>query len=455
MATTYRGGGGGRSGNRSGGNRRGNSNRRPSAPVQEQAPAAPAAPAGPRIIELPAALTVKDLAERMRLTPIDIIKALMNNGVMATINQELDYDTAAIVAGDLGWEVSEAPTVLDEIEQKEEAEPEDEALLVDKPPVVTIMGHVDHGKTLLLDAIRSSNVAAREAGGITQHIGAYQVEKNNHKITFLDTPGHAAFTAMRARGAQVTDIAIIVVAADDGIMPQTTEAISHARAANVPIIVALNKVDKPDANPDRVKTQLSEAGLTPVEWGGDTEVVSVSAKTGEGIDDLLTTILLTAEIANFRANPDKAASGSVIEARMDRTRGPLATVIVQGGTLKVGDVIVAGSAYGKVRALFDDRGKHVKSAKPGSPIVLLGLNEVPEAGDKVQVLSDEKVARLVALQRGREKRAEGLAATRPGGLDILQQISAGHVRELNLILNISVRGYLAQRYSDRQEIRGR
>jgi translation initiation factor IF-2 len=377
----------------------------------------------------------------MGLTPVDIIKALMKSGVMATINQELDYDTAAIVAGDLGWEVTEAPSALAEIEEKEEAqgEVEDEALLQERPPVVTVMGHVDHGKTLLLDSIRSTNVVAREAGGITQHIGAYQVEKGNHRITFLDTPGHAAFTAMRARGAQVTDIAIIVVAADDGVMPQTIEAINHARAANVPIIVALNKIDKPDSNPDRVKAELSEAGLNLVEWGGDIELVPVSAKTGEGIDDLLTTINLTSEITNFRANPDRPAVGTVIEAKMDRARGPLATVIVQAGTLHPGDVVVAGSAFGKVRALYDDRGKTQKSAPPGTPVALLGLNEVPEAGDRVQVLPDEKLARTVALERGRQKRVEGLTATHSSA-DILSRISAGEVRELNLIVKADTQG---------------
>jgi translation initiation factor IF-2 len=376
----------------------------------------------------------------MSVTPVDIIKGLMKNGVMATINQELDFETASIVAADLGWEVTESPPLLEELEQQEEAEAEDESLLVERPPVVTIMGHVDHGKTLLLDAIRSSNVAAREAGGITQHMGAYQVEKNGHKITFLDTPGHAAFTAMRARGAQATDVAIIVVAADDGVMPQTTEAISHARAANVPIIVALNKVDRPDANPERVKTQLNEGGLNLVEWGGDIELVPVSAKTGEGIDDLLTTILLTSEIASFRANPDKAASGVVIEAKMDRSRGPMATVIVQNGTLRLGDVVVAGSAFGKVRALFDDRNKHVRVAKPGSPVAVLGLNEVPEAGDKVQVLTDEKLARTVALQRTRQKRVENLSPTRAGLADILSKISMGATKQLNLILKADTQG---------------
>jgi translation initiation factor IF-2 len=282
-------------------------------------------------------------------------------------------------------------------------------------------------------------VAAREAGGITQHIGDYQVEKNGHKITFLDTPGHAAFTAMRARGAEATDVAVIVVAADDGVMPQTVEAISHARAANVPIIVALNKIDKGDANPDRVKAELSEAGLNLVEWGGDIELVPVSAKTGEGIDDLLTTILLTAEIARFRANPDKPAQGVVIEAKMDRTRGPLATVIVQSGTLRAGDVMVAGSAFGKVRALFDDRGKNVKIVKPGTPVVILGLNQVPEAGDKVQALVDEKLARTVALERVRQKRAEALTPSR-GGLDILSTISAGETKQLNVILKADTQG---------------
>jgi translation initiation factor IF-2 len=374
----------------------------------------------------------------MRLTPVDIIKALMKNGIMATINQELDFETAAIVATDLGWEVTEAPPLLEETEE-EEIEAEDESLLVERPPVVTIMGHVDHGKTLLLDSIRSTNVVASEAGGITQHIGAYQVEKNGHRITFLDTPGHAAFTAMRARGAQVTDVAVIVVAADDGVMPQTREAIAHARAANVPIIVALNKIDKGDSNADRVKVQLNEEGLNLVEWGGDIELVPVSAKTGEGIDDLLTTILLTSEIAHLRANPDKPASGSVIEARMDRSRGPMATVIVQSGTLKPGDVIVAGSAFGKVRALFDDRGRNLKAVKPGAPVQMLGLNEVPEAGDKVQVIGDEKLARAVALQRARQKRVEALSSTRSAG-DILSQISAGETKTLNLILKADTQG---------------
>jgi len=441
MATTYRGGpnrpGQRRGGAARGGNARGGSSRR--GPGRGPGPT-PVQPEGPRTIEIPAVLTVKELADKMKLTPVDIIKALIKSGVMATINQELDYDTASIVATDMGWEVSEAATIIQEIEKQEEAEAEDEALLEERPPVVTIMGHVDHGKTLLLDSIRSSNVIASEAGGITQHIGAYQVEKNGNKITFLDTPGHAAFTAMRARGAQVTDIAIIVVAADDGIMPQTQEAIAHAKAAGVPIIVALNKIDKPDANPDRVKTQLSETDLTPVEWGGKTEVVEVSAKTGQGMDDLLTTILLTAEIANLRANPNKHAQGVVIEARMDRARGPMATIIVRAGTLKPGDTVVAGSAFGKARALFDDRGKHQKVARPGTPIALLGLNEVPEAGDKVQVLSDEKVARMVALQRGREKRIENLTSMRLGGVDILAQISAGQSKQLNLILKGDTQG---------------
>ena len=434
MATTYR--GGGNRGGRGGSGRRGQTTHHRS---PNQTPLRQAAPAVPSTVELPAALTVKELAERMHLTPVDIIKALMKNGIMATINQELDFETAAIVAGDLGVEVTEAPPILQEVEQREVEAAEDESLLEDRPPVVTIMGHVDHGKTLLLDAIRSSNVAAKEAGGITQHIGAYQVEKNGQKITFLDTPGHAAFTSMRARGAQVTDVAIIVVAADDGVMPQTREAIAHARAAHVPIIVALNKIDKPDSNIDRVKVGLNEEGLNLVEWGGDIELVPVSAKTGEGLDDLLTTILLTSEIGNFRANPDKAAAGVVIEANMDRSRGPMATVIVQGGTLRPGDIVVAGSAFGKVRALFDDRGKTVRTARPGSPVMLLGLNAVPEAGDKVQVLADEKIARAVSLQRGRQKRAESLSSTRSAG-DIMSQIAAGDVKQLNLIIKADTQG---------------
>lgn len=422
---------------RGGGGRGSNGDKR--ATAVKEATVEEEAPSGPRTIELPAALTVAEFAARLESTPVDVIKALMKNGVMATINQELDFDTASIVATDMGWEVTEAPTILEELEQQEEVEEEDESLLVDRPPVVTIMGHVDHGKTLLLDAIRSSNVAAGETGGITQHIGAYQVEKNEHRITFLDTPGHAAFTAMRARGAQVTDVAIIVVAADDGVMPQTSEAIDHAKAAKVPIIVALNKVDKPDANPDRVKTQLNEAGLNLVEWGGDIELVPVSAKTGEGIDGLLTTILLTSEILTLRANPDKPASGVVIEARMDRSRGPLATIIIQAGTLRPGDMVIAGSAFGKARALYDDRGKPLKAAKPGTPVVLLGLNEVPEAGDKVQILIDEKLARSVALERTKQKRAEGLH-TRPGMGDILSKIAQGETKELNIILKADTQG---------------
>jgi translation initiation factor IF-2 len=383
---------------------------------------------------------VKDLAELMRLTPVDIIKDLMKNGVMATINQELDFDTASIVAGDFHMEVTEAKPLIEELAEVEEAEVEDESLLQSRPPVVTIMGHVDHGKTLLLDAIRSTNVAAREAGGITQHIGAYQVEKNGQKITFLDTPGHAAFTAMRARGAEVTDVAVIVVAADDGVMPQTREAISHARAANVPMIVALNKMDKLDSNPDRVKAELSHEGLGLLEYGnGDIEVVPVSAKTGDGIEDLLTTILLTTEIMNLRANPDRPAVAAVIEANMDRARGPLATVIVQAGTLRPGDVVVAGSAFGRVRALFDDRGKSVKAAKPGTPVRLLGLNAVPEAGDKVQVISDEKLARAVSLERGRQKRAESLQGNKSSA-DILSRIAAGEQKQLNIILKADTQG---------------
>jgi translation initiation factor IF-2 len=431
MATTYRG-----SRPRGGSRRGGGPPRKPSS--HEQRPQEPQF-TGPKSVELPPAITVKELSERMRLTPVDIIKTLMKNGIMATINQELDFETAAIVAGDLGWEVTEAaPPILEEVEEVA-VEEEDDGTKVERPPVVTIMGHVDHGKTLLLDSIRSSNVAAHEAGGITQHIGAYQVDKNGQRITFLDTPGHAAFTAMRARGAQVTDVAVIVVAADDGVMPQTREAIAHARAAHVPIIVALNKIDKTDSNLDRVKSQLNDEGLSLVEWGGDIELVPVSAKTGEGVDDLLTTILLTSEIAHLRASPDKPASGVVIEARMDKTRGPMATVVVQSGTLKQGDVMVAGSAFGKVRALFDDRNKPVNSAKPGSPVAVLGLGEVPEAGDRVQVVADDKVARTAALQRARQKRTDSLSGTRSTG-DILSQISAGETKQLNLILKADTQG---------------
>jgi translation initiation factor IF-2 len=452
-------------------------------------------------VRLPATLTVKELGQHLGTSPITIIKALMKNGIMATINQSLDFDTAAIVAQDLGIEVEpeptpeeiaaeeaakaaaavEAPSMVEtdgrvdsravapvhestveaeleevaersvpaELEEPEEIEEEEpEELLVPRPPVVTVMGHVDHGKTLLLDKIRSTNVVASEAGGITQHIGAYQVEHNGQKITFIDTPGHAAFTAMRARGARVTDIAVIVIAANEGVMPQTIEAISHARAAHVPIIVALNKMDLADANPDRVKAQLAEIGVDLAEWGGDVELVPISARTGQGIDDLLDTILVTAELANdgkgFRANPNRPARGTIIEARMDRQRGPMATVIVQQGTLRVGQYVVAGSVFGRVRAMYDDRGQTIKEAPPSTPVSILGLSDVPQAGDRLQVLASEKEARALAQKRAERKRARELQSQRPMAAlrDLFAQLEKGETKELNLVVKADVQGSL-------------
>ena len=480
------------------------------------------------ITELPSSLTVGELGEKLGVSPINVIKALMRNGIMATINQELEFDVAAIVATDLGVDVveegavvepePEAPLVeypsefedrveleeeleieplevedeeivlaaarrrrrrgtdgqdatdveeedelaaaeaLPEIEEPEE-EPDPEDQLVKRPPVVTVMGHVDHGKTALLDVIRSTNVVASEAGGITQHIGAYQIERNGEKITFLDTPGHAAFTAMRARGAKVTDIAIIVIAASEGVMPQTVEAISHARAAHVPIIVALNKMDLPEASPDRVKAQLGEMGLGLVEWGGDVEVIPVSAKSGEGIEDLLETIILTSQLADdgkgLRANPNRDASGTVIEARMERQKGPLATVIVQNGTLKVGQYVVAGGSVGKVRALTNDRGQQVKEATPSTPVTILGLGDVPAAGDRFHVYTSERDARNVAEARSVVLRQGALLRPRRTSAavsDIFAQMERGQNKDLNLVIKADVQGSLEAIVGAIQEI---
>lgn len=397
------------------------------------------------VIEIPQSLTVKDLAELLQVSPAQVIKELLNNGFMANINQTIDYETAAIVAQDLGFETKERPLEEEVLVEAAAAEQggavEDTSAMVPRPPVVTIMGHVDHGKTSLLDAIRETNVSAREAGGITQHIGAYQVEIHGQKITFLDTPGHEAFTAMRARGAQATDIAILVVAADDGVMPQTQEAIDHARAANVPIIVALNKIDKPNANPDRVKQQLADAGLLIEEWGGSVVCVPVSAKKKQGIEHLLEMILLVAEMAELKAVPTGPARGVVIEAELEKARGPAATVLVQRGTLKVGDNLVAGQVSGKVRAMFNDRGKGLKKAEPSTPVKVLGLSDVPQAGDTFEVLADERAARLVAASRAKQKQAEAVTVQRAVSLnDLFAQIQAGQVKELNLILKTDVQG---------------
>ncbi|MDB5057476.1 MAG: translation initiation factor [Chloroflexi bacterium] len=401
----------------------------------------------PTSVELPTVMTVKELADILVIEPVQVMKLLIKNGMMATINQEIDFDTAAIVAAELGVEAQEQKLVAPETADQPEAdshtliEEEDQTKLKPRPPVVTIMGHVDHGKTSLLDAIRQTNVVAGEAGGITQHIGAYQVEKNGKKITFLDTPGHQAFTAMRARGAQVTDVVIIVVAADDGVMPQTREAIAHARAANVPIIVAINKIDAPGANPEHVKQELAEVGVQVEQYGGDVVSVEVSAKKKLHIEDLLDMVLLVTEIQDLKANPDRPAVGTVVEARLDRMKGSMCTVLVRAGTLKVGDVIVVGSVFGKVRAMYNDRGKTLKSAGPSFPAEILGLLDVPAAGDTLQAFNDERFARSLAAERAREKRAESLQPTKKLGLaDLSNFIQAGQMKELNIVLKGDVKG---------------
>ncbi|WP_277288237.1 translation initiation factor IF-2 [Veillonella montpellierensis] len=389
-------------------------------------------------IELSGSLTVKELAEKMGREVSEIIKKLMLLGVMATINQEIDMETATIVAENFGVEVVEVepeedPTDIVDIEDAPET-------LQPRPPVVTIMGHVDHGKTSLLDVIRQTNVTSTEAGGITQHIGAYQVRYKGNKVTFLDTPGHEAFTAMRLRGAKSTDIAVLVVAADDGVMPQTVEAINHAKSAEVPIIVAINKMDKPGANPDHVKQQLSEHGLLPEEWGGDVIMVPVSAKKREGIDDLLENILLVAEVMELKANPNRHAQGVVIEAQLDKGRGPVCTMLVQKGSLRVGDTILAGTAYGKVRAMTNERGEKVKVARPSMPVEILGLSDVPLAGE-VMVSVDDNEARTIAEKRIAKQRAEEAKASHKISLDdIFQQIKEGEMSDLNIIIKADVQG---------------
>lgn len=389
-------------------------------------------------IELDGPLTVKELADKMGREVSEIIKKLMFLGVMATINQEIDVDTATIVAEDFGVEVTEVEPAEDPTEIKEiEDAPE---TLQPRPPVVTIMGHVDHGKTSLLDVIRQTNVTAHEAGGITQHIGAYMVRYKGNKITFLDTPGHEAFTAMRLRGAQSTDIAVLVVAADDGVMPQTIEAINHAKSANVPVLVAINKMDKPGANPDHVKQQLAEHGLLPEEWGGDTIMVPVSAKKRQGIDDLLENILLVAEVMELKANPNRHAQGVVIEAKLDKGRGPVCTVLVQKGTLRVGDTIIAGTAFGKVRAMSNERGEKVKAARPSMPVEVLGLSDVPQAGEIMDAVDDNE-ARTIAEKRIEKQRVSEMQKTHKVTLDdIFNQIQQGELKDLNIIIKADVQG---------------
>jgi len=407
---------------------------------------------GHKVVELPSVLTVRQLASLINASPIDIIKQLMSNGVMANINQQLDFDTAAIVAQELGYEArpEAAPVPEEEPEDKSQAPEwrrviEAEAVedLVTRPPVVTILGHVDHGKTSLLDVIRKTNVAAGEAGGITQRIGAYQVEHHGRKITFLDTPGHEAFTAMRMRGAQSTDIAILVVAADDGVMPQTREAIAHAKAARVPIIVALNKIDKPNANQDRVKQQLSEVGLTPDEWGGKIIVVPVSAKQKVGMDDLLEAILLVADDTAIKANPQAVAAGTVVEAELDKAKGVVATLLVQNGTLRAGDVLVAGAAHGRIRAMFNDKGQPIREASPSAPVSVLGLSDVPAPGDLFRVVPSEREARAIVAERKQAQKDAESKSAKPLSLDqVFAKFQAGETKELTLIVKADMQGSL-------------
>ncbi len=397
-----------------------------------------------QVVSIPRALTVKELADLLDVTAIEVIKRLMTNGVMANQNQTIDYDTAAIVAVELEFDPVEAaePDAAVEAQAIEEEDiVDDPATLKPRPPVVTILGHVDHGKTSLLDAIRKTKVAAGEAGGITQHIGAYQVEMDGKLITFIDTPGHAAFTAMRARGAQVTDIAILVIAADDGVMPQTIEAINHALAAKVPIIVAINKIDVPAANVDRVKQQLTEHNIVVEDFGGDVVAVPVSAVKGDGLADLLEAINLVAEVSELKANPDRPASAVVIEAELDAGRGPIATVLVQAGTLRQGDALVVGETSGKVKAMFNDLGERIKEAPPAFPAVIMGLEAVPEAGERIRVVKDERLARQLVEERRRDREADEQTEHAHVNLDTLfNEITTGKLKELIVILKADVRG---------------
>ena len=396
---------------------------------------------GIKTIVIPEVLTIRDLAEQMKQPAANVVKKLFLQGKMFSINQEITFEEAEEIALEFNC-IAEMEEKVDVIEELLKEAEEDESTLENRPPVICVMGHVDHGKTSLLDAIRKTNVTEKEAGGITQHIGAYTVTVNNEKITFLDTPGHEAFTSMRMRGAKSTDIAILVVAADDGVMPQTVEAISHARAAEVDIIVAINKIDKPGANIDRVKQELSEQGLISEDWGGDTVFVPVSAKTGEGIENLLEMVLITAEMAELKANPNRKARGIVIEAQLDKGRGPVATILVQKGTLHVGDAIAIGSAHGKVRAMIDDKGRRVKTATPSTPVEILGLNEVPDAGEIFMVTENEKEARNIAEAYIKQKKERLLADTKSKlSLDgLFSQIQAGNIKELNLIIKADVQG---------------
>jgi translation initiation factor IF-2 len=399
-------------------------------------------------LELPGSIVIRDLAQKIQKSPIDLIKKLMSNGVMATINQSVDYDTAAIVVGEYGFEA--VPEVVEEVKVETGEVPlwrrliadEDTSNLTNRPPVVTILGHVDHGKTSLLDAIRQTDVAAGEAGGITQHIGAYQVEKKGRLITFLDTPGHAAFTQMRARGAQGADIVVLVVAADDGVMPQTREAIAHAKAARVPIMVALNKIDKANANPERVKQQLAEQELVPDDWGGNTMVIPVSAKQKQGIEDLLEGILLVADNIEIKANPSGKVIGTVIEAELDKSKGVMATLLIQNGTLEAGSVVVAGTAHGKLRALSDFKGKPIKKAGPSTPVAVMGLSDVPSAGDLFEVVDSDKEARVIVNERLEALKTQTQSKKKVSLEDLFSSVKSGEAKELNLIVKADVQGSL-------------
>ncbi len=415
----------------------------PPAPPAPAAPpaaeVAPPVPAAPQVIKVAENITVKELAGKLAKNPSEIIKKLIKLGIMATVNQTLTADVITKLAANLGYEVEVAPP--EELEEAAVAEVEDPAQLRPRAPVVTIMGHVDHGKTSLLDAIRHTSVAASEAGGITQHIGAYEVEIPNGRVVFLDTPGHEAFTAMRARGAHVTDVVVLVVAADDGVMPQTVEAINHAKDANVPILVAINKIDKPNADPGRVRQQLADKGLVPEEWGGDTIYVEVSAKKRQGIQNLLDHLLVLAEVQELRANPTRPAKGTVVEAELDKGRGPVATVLVQQGTLRVGDPVVAGLHHGRVRAMVSDKGRKVQEAGPATPVEVLGLSGVPAAGDALLVVTDERKARQIALARQQKQREQAAVAKPRVTLDDLhKQVQKGEVKELRIILKGDVQG---------------
>jgi len=399
------------------------------------------------VIEIPGTIGVKQLADLLQVSAIDVIKQLMRSGIMANINQAINYESAAAVVTGLGYEAHLKPlagrkpvSLIRELKKQQLQQGSEVGGLKTRPPVVTVMGHVNHGKTRLLDAIRQTNVMDSEAGGITQHIGAYQVEVNGQKITFLDTPGHEAFTAMRARGAQVTDIAILVVAADDGVMPQTLEAIDHARAAGVPIVVAINKIDKPEANLEHTKQQLADAGLLIEEWGGDTICVSISAKEKTGISVLLENLLLLAELEELKADPSRPAAGVVVEAKMDKDRGPLATVLVHDGTLRLGDSIVVGDTWGRVKALFNDMGRRVRKAEPATPVEILGINSVPRAGDTLTVVAGERQARAL-IEKRQAATQQRLVSSRSVSLgNLFEQVSAGRVKELGVVIKTDVQG---------------